>query len=228
MNGELSAIEPQKKYGELQTIETKDGQKVQGFPVQIPRPLKLAVLRLPSNDEMIEYLSKQRSIYRDLGNRKGESESVPNPQSDLDLFQKIRIDKPADESQVFDAAEAAKALRLITMQKIESCVPEGDGYRITLNTRFGSTVHVIKIPLEKDMALYRQTVFKSRDLPHNQEERRFPPEAPIRLYDAAIESIDGYTSEFTAKNVPPHHKAAVVFELVSAVNALDPALDPNF
>jgi len=214
-------------YGELQDIESKDGQKIQGFPVRIPRPLKLAVLRLPTNDEMIEYLSKQRSIYRDLGGRKGEGESVPNPQSDLDLFGKIRIDKVADESQKFDAAEAAKALRQITMQKIESCAPEGDGYRITLKTIFGVTVHLIKIPFEKDLAFYRQSVYKSRDLPHNIEERRFPPEAPVRLYDSAIESVEGYTPDFTSKTVPPHHKAAVIFELVNAINDLDPSLDPN-
>jgi hypothetical protein len=214
-------------YGDLPEIETKDGQKIQGFPVSIPRPKKTAVLRLPSNEEMIEYLSKQRSIYRDLGQRKGEGESVPNPQSDLDLFGKIRIDKITDDSQKFDAAEAAKALRQITMQKIDGCIPEGDGYRITLNTRFGATVHVIKIPFEKDLAMYRQTVYKARDLPHNIEERRFPPEAPIRLYDSAIESVEGYTENYDPKSVPPHHKAAVIFELVSAINDLDPALDPN-
>jgi hypothetical protein len=215
-------------YGELPEIETKDGQqKIQGFGVHILRPEKFAVLRLPSNDEMMEYLAKQRSLYRDLGNRKGEGESVPNPQADLALFERIRIDRVTDESQKFDAAEAAKALFLITMHKIEPYVREGDGYRITLKTIFGDTVHVIKIPFEKDMSLYTSSVYKSRDLPHNVEERRFPPEAPVRLYDSAIESIEGYTPEFTPKTVPPHHKRAVVFELVSALRDLDPALDPN-
>jgi hypothetical protein len=215
-------------YGELQTLKTKDGQEIQGFPVHILRPEKFAVLRLPRNDEMIEYLEKQRSLYRDLGGRKGEPESVPNPQADLALFHKLRLDKPSDASQEFDAAEAGKALALITRQKIDSCQREGDGFRITLKTMFGPTVHVIKIPFEKDLSLYRSTVYKSRDLPHNLEERRFPPDAPVRLYDSAIESIAGYTPDFKPADVPPHHKAAVVFELVSAINDLDPALDPNF
>lgn len=214
-------------YGELPEIESKDGQKIKGFPVQILRPQKFAVLRLPTNDEMLDYQSKQRVIYRDLGNRTGESEAVPNPQADLDLFAKLRMDK-FDSSQEFDAAEAATAIGQLTRQKIESSKREGDGYRITLKTRFGPTVHVIKIPFEKDLALYRQTVFKSRDLPHGLEERRFPPEAGARLYDSAIESIEGYTPEFTPKTVPPHHKSAIVMELVSAINELDPAFDPNY
>lgn len=214
-------------YGELPEIESKDGQKVKGYPVEIKRPQKLAVLRLPSAEEMVEYLGKQKFVYRDLGRRVGESESVPNPQSDLDLFEKIRIDKPADESQKFNAAEAAKALRQITMYKIDGCVAEGEGYRITLKTLFGTTVHLLKIPFEEDMALYQRTVYKSRDLPHNVEERRFPPEAPIKLYDSTVESIEGYTPDFTKTTVPPHHKRAVILELISALNDLDPALDPN-
>jgi hypothetical protein len=214
-------------YGELPELTAKDGQKYQGFPVQILRPEKFAVLRLPTNDEMIEYESKQRVIYRDLGRRSGESEAVQNPEADLALFAKLRIDKPAD-GQDFDAAEAGKAIQQITRQKIGSCEREGDGFRITLITRFGSTVHVIKIPFEKDLAQYKLSAYKPRDLPYGQEERRFPPEAPMRLYDAAIESIDGYTPNFTTKTVPLHHKRAVIFELVSAINDLDPTLDPNF
>src|SRR5579862_4890498 len=203
-------------YGELPEIETTDGQKVQGFPVEIQRPHKLAVLRLPTNEEMIEHLSKQRSVSRDLGRRKSETESIPNPDADMALFKKIRLDKGPD----FDAAEAAKALRLLTMHKVLPGVREGDGYRITLKTVFGDTVHLINIPMEADQALYQRTVLRPITLPHGQEEIRFPPEASIRLYDSAIESIDGYTPNITSKTVPPHHKAAVVFELMSCLRDL--------
>jgi hypothetical protein len=71
-------------------------------------------------------------------------------------------------------------------------------------------------------------VFKAIDLPHGVEERRYPPEAAERLYDAAVVSVSGYVDSITKENVPPHHKSTVVLELVSAIGDLDPELpDPN-
>ena len=65
-------------YGELPEIQTSTGETINGFPVQILRPAKTAVLRLPTNPEMSGYLNQQKTLYRDLGRRKGQSESVPN------------------------------------------------------------------------------------------------------------------------------------------------------
>jgi hypothetical protein len=212
-------------YGELPEIETSTpGESIHGFPVQILRPAKTAVLRLPSNQEMRDYLNQQKTLYRDLGRRKGQSESVPNPKSDLDLFNRIRIDKGSE----FDEAEAARAIGLLTRQRVTKCEREGESYRITLATVFGETQHIINIPFEKDLVIYRRNVFKAIDLPHGVEERRYPPEAAERLYDASILSISGYVDSIKPPDVPPHHKSTVVLELVSAIGDLDPELpDPN-
>ena len=211
-------------YGELPEIQTSTGETIHGFPVQILRPAKTAVLRLPTNPEMSGYLNQQKTLYRDLGRRKGQSESVPNPKSDLDLFTRIRIDKGPD----FDEAEAARAIGLLTRQRVTKCEREGETYRVTLLTVFGATEHVVNIPFEKDLAVYRRTVFKALDLPHGVEERRYPPEAAVRLYDATVVSISGYVDSIKAADVPPHHKSSIVLELVSAVGDLDPELpDPN-
>jgi hypothetical protein len=211
-------------YGELPEIQTSAGDAIHGFPVQILRPAKTAVLRLPTNQEMSDYLNQQKTLYRDLGRRKGQSESVPNPKSDLDLFNHIRIDKGPE----FDEAEAARAIGLLTRQRVTSCEREGEAYRIKLLTVFGETEHVINIPFEKELAVYRRNVFKAIDLPHGVEERRYPPEAAERLYDAAVVSVLGYVDSITKENVPPHHKSTVVLELVSAIGDLDPELpDPN-
>ncbi len=108
-------------YGEIPEIQTSTGEAINGFPVQILRPAKTAVLRLPANSEMSEYLSQQKTLYRDLGRRKGQSESVPNPKSDLDLFNRIPIDKGPE----FDEAEAAKAIGLLTRQRVTKCEQMG-------------------------------------------------------------------------------------------------------
>ena len=39
--------------------------------------------------------------------------------------------------------------------------------------------------------------------------------------------IEGYAESFKPADVPPHHKSAVMVELVQAIDDLDPALDPN-
>jgi hypothetical protein len=93
---------------------------------------------------------------------------------------------------------------------------------------FGETQHVVNIPFEKDLAIYRRNVFKAIDLPHGVEERRYPPEAAERLYDATVVSISGYVDSTKPTDVPPHHKSSVVLEVVSAIGDLDPELpDPN-
>src|ERR1035441_10537781 len=158
-------------YGELPEIQTSTGEPIHGFPVKILRPAKTAVLRLPTNPEMRGYLNQQKTLYRDLGRRKGQSESVPNPKSDLDLFARIRIDKGPD----FDEAEAARAIGLLTRQRVTKCEREGETYRVTLLTVFGATEHVVNIPLEKDLAVYRRTGFKDLHLPHRSGKGRGAP-----------------------------------------------------
>ena len=47
------------------------------------------------------------------------------------------------------------------------------------------------------------------------------------LYDSVVTKIEGYAASFKPADVPPHHKSAVIVELVQAIDDLDPALDPN-
>ena len=210
-------------YGELPEIQTKNGQSIRAFPVHIPYPEKVAALRLPTTDEMMDYLRKQKTQYRYLGRGKGESIPVPNPKLDQELFERLRVDS-GSESHDFDPDECSHALNLLTQQRITSCDRKGDEFIITLRTMFGDTVHILHPPFMKDMAEYRRGVYKPIDLPNNLEERRYPPEAPCKLYDSCVVSSSGYASGF---EVPPHHKQAVVLQLVTAVSELDPSLDPN-
>ena len=212
-------------YGELPLIDITgaDGKtdQVPGFPVEILNPPKLCVLRLPKTDELLSYLGAERQLYRDLGRRMGESEYVLNPKAELELFGAIRIDKNGPE---FDAEEAKFAIGSLLLFEVRDCIRDGQQYVITISTRFGRVAHTLSIPFQRDLAEYRRNVYKSRDLPHNLEERRFPPEVPCKLWDKVMVSVDGY-ADGTA--VPPHHKKAAVNEMVQALIALDPQLDPN-
>lgn len=209
-------------YGTLPPVKLANSdESIPGFPVVIPNPPKQAVLRLPTDAELLDYLSAQKSIYRDLGRRQSESEDVPTPIADLKLFRAIRIDNGEDD---WDDAEAKYAIDTITRHRVSSCERDGDTYVVTLGTLFGECRHVVSIPFQKDMAEYRRGMFKSRDLPHGIEERRFPPEVPVKLYDKISRNVEGYADGY---GVPPHHKRTVVNEVMLALSLLDPSLDPN-
>lgn len=217
-------------YGELPLIETATGEKIPGFPVSVLNPPKTAVVRLPTSVELMTFLSAQRSLYRDLGRRTGQAEDLPTPKADQALFNAIRIDK---DGEAFDDAEAAYAIGIVTRHKVTSCERQGQEYVVTVNTMFGETVHTVGIPFQADMAVYRRSVYKPLDLPHGVEERRFPPEAPVNLYDKVFRQATGYSAvdgggSVLSSVIPPHHKRAVVNELMTALSLLDPDFAPNF
>ena len=196
----------------------------EGITISVPNPPKTAFLRLPTNQEMLERLDQQKSIRRTIGRRKSQTEFVPNLKADLDLFTKIRLDKDGAE---FDEFEAGNAISKLTFCEVTDCQRAGDEYRVTLRTPFGETIHQVKIPTQRDITVYRRTVVSSTDLPHGQEELRYRIEPSVGLYDSVATKVEGYAASLKPADVPPHHKSAVVVELVQAIDDLDPALDPN-
>jgi hypothetical protein len=196
----------------------------EGITIRVPNPPKTAHLRLPTNQEMLDRLDQQKSIRRTIGRRKSQTEFVPNLKADLDLFTKIRLDKDGAE---FDEFEAGSAISRLTFCEVTDCQRAGDEYRVTLRTPFGDTVHQVKIPTQRDITVYRRSVVSSTDLPHGQEELRYRIEPGVALYDSVVTKIEGYAASFKPADVPPHHKSAVVVELIQAIDDLDPALDPN-
>ena len=196
----------------------------EGITIRVPNPPKAARVRLPNNDEMMGRLAQQKSIRRTIGRRKSQTEFVPNPQADLALFNQIRLDKDGAE---FDEFEAGNAISKLTYCEVTGCERVGDEYRVTLKTPFGDTIHTMRIPTQRDVTVYRRTVVSATDLPHGQEELRYRIEPAVDLYGSVVSKIEGYADGDKAIDVPPHHKSAVAVELVSALDDLDPSLDPN-
>jgi hypothetical protein len=210
-------------YGELPAVTINDVE-LRGVTVRVANPPKAAVLGLPTNQQMLERLDQQKSIRRTIGRRKSQTEFIPNLKADLDIFTKIRQDKGGPE---FDEYEASNAVSKLTYCEVTDCQRAGDEYRITLKTPFGETVHSVRIPTQRDITVYRRTVVSATDLPHGQEELRYRIEPAVALYDSVASKIEGYAASFKPADTPPHHKSAIVVELVQAIDDLDPALDPN-
>src|SRR5690242_20937187 len=137
-------------YGELPEVTLPNGEKVKGFRVAVPNPPKEAFLTLPTNDQMLQRLEQQKSIRRSLGGRRSKTDHVFNTKADLTLFNQIRLDKEGVE---FDEYEASNAVGKIISAEVTDCEREGEGYVISVKTRFGTTKHTVGIPLQKDLQL---------------------------------------------------------------------------
>jgi hypothetical protein len=232
-------------YGELTLIETTQGNSVPGIPIIIPNPHKIAVLRLPTSEEIAAYTATLRQVIHYIGRRQSEDRDVPNTEGERRLFEAIRLDKTGDE---FDAAEISHAVDLVLRQSVINCERDGDLYTVKVGTIWGVTAHTCRIPTTLELQNYRENVVKSRDLPHSTQEKRFPPEVPARFYDAIIMAVEGYSPQFNVPvgtvngsrhviegaelkaflaQIPPHHKRSVSAEVSSALYDLDPTIDPN-
>ena len=223
-------------YGDLPKIRNIAGDELPGFAVAITNPPKTCVLRYPTPDELLVYLRAQKSIYHFMSRGKGRSEEVPVPAADLRLFTALRLDRTGEE---FDPAEIRYALGLITQHRVSDTVKEGLTYRITLDTLLSRTEHVVESPFVRDREEYELSCVRYIDGPNNTQERRYPPEPPVKLYDKVVRSVQGYVGcqpgatnlPIALKFVPPHHKVSVVVSLISAIRQLDPVIgggsDPN-
>lgn len=232
-------------YGELPLIQTTQGGEVPAMPVAIQNPAKMACLRLPAAEEVSAYTGSIRQLVRRVGRRQSEDQDVPNHEAERKLFQAMRLDKNGDE---FDDAEVRYAINLILRHEVGDCLRDGEHYVVTLNTIWGAVAHTCRVPTTRELQAYREGVIKSRELPHNTEERRFPPGVPVELYDSIIVSVEGYAPQFNVPagttngnrhviegaelksflaQIPPHHKRSVAGEISSAIYDLDPQLDPN-
>ncbi len=212
------------QYGELPEVTLRGGQSAKAIRIKNPNPPKMAFLRLPNSEEIVARLGQQKSIRRNLGRRKSQSEAVPNFKADLALFNAIRLDKDGPE---FDEYEASNAISKLTYCEVTNCERVGEEYRITLRTPFGDTTHSMRIPTLRDISIYRKSVVSSMDLPYGQEEVKFRVGPAIDLYNAVASGIEGYAEGAKPFDVPAHHKQAVVIDLVFAIDDLDPAIDPN-
>jgi hypothetical protein len=212
-------------YGELPEVTLPSGEKARGIRVSVPNPPKIAFLGLPTNEQMLERLNQQKPILRrSLGRGKSKTEYTPNTKADMDLFSRIRLDKDGPE---FDEYEAADTLARLASAEVIDCQNQGNQYVVTIKTPFGEAKHTLGGPMRRDLAQYRSSVVDSVDLPRGVEELRHRVAPAVALYDAVVLKIEGYAAEYTAANIPPHHKSAVVAELVQALEEIDISLDPN-
>ncbi|HUS96798.1 MAG TPA: hypothetical protein VMX97_08680 [Hyphomicrobiaceae bacterium] len=191
--------------------------------IRLPAPdgIKTAIVRFPSDEQWSERMRVQRTVIRDLGRGQSETQILGAEEADLALFQAVRIDK---DGPAFDAAEAAAVIRRLSRADTGEPEREGNAYRIPLTVPGAETVHVLRMPSERQLLDYRRSAVRVIESRHGRSELRINLTPAAELYDALKQTVEGYTGA-----VPIIHKSAVINELLQELRTLEEEPDPaNF
>ncbi|MGQ9686624.1 MAG: hypothetical protein ACUVT2_10020 [Thiobacillaceae bacterium] len=171
---------------------------------------KQATVRFPSDAEWCERAQRQRLVRRLLGRSKSQYEAVNSEAVEAELFARIRLN---EDGASFDEAEAAKVIARLERVSVVAVERTGNRYRIELAVPGARTVHLLRIPSQKDVLEYSRASLHVTE-GRRQQEIRVSLEPAGRLYDKLIESTTGYMGA-----VPIIHKSAAVSELLAEIEA---------
>ena len=171
---------------------------------------KQCTVRYPSDTEWGERAQKQKLVRRLLGRSKSQYEALNGETVDAELLARIRLD---EDGAPFDEAEAAKVIARLERVTVAAVERTGNKYRIELAVPGGRTVHVLRIPSQKDVLEYSRASIHVTD-GRRQQEIRVSLEPAGRLYDKLVESTEGY-----AGAVPVIHKSAAISELLAEIDS---------
>lgn len=203
-----------------------DYGQINEYEFEIPNPRKLATVRLPTGEEMLERMRVQKTLQTDLGRRRTQSEFIRNPEAELKLFNAIR----RDQGEPFDADEAEHVIGILTNAEVVDAKQEGGGFTVTLDWSFfasnrGTTVHHLKVPTMGQLKRYQLAIVRVYNLPHGKTEFRYNIAAAVELYDQLTTAeTTGYAP---GVEVPPHHKSAVVGEVNQMLQNPGAGADPE-
>lgn len=192
--------------------------------IAMPAPGRLGggivTVRWPNDEEWAARSRARKFITRRLG--RGKSETVaPQPgDADVKLYEAISI----NGSPSLSAAEASMVLDAISTCLVTNVEVEGNEALVSMNVVSGLVKHRLKLPTAEQILSYRRAAFRLIDLPFNQQEIRFTPEAGARLWDQCEGKSDSYKGA-----VPGPHKAEAVRAAIDYIEQnLGPATDdPN-
>ena len=186
------------------------------FKVRIVRPEgdEIITMRFPSDDQWIERSRRRKIRSRNLGNGKAQSiPEGPDPH-DAELVNGLRVGECAE----VDPYEAKRILERISMVTFEEDpTREGACLRIPMRVRGVRTVHVLRVPTERQRGEFLQMSGIPAISQGSIETYGFNLGGAKELYDQLNKESVGYAGE-----VPVVHKLAAVN---AAFEAVDKALE---
>jgi hypothetical protein len=185
-----------------------------GRPIAInlraPDGVKTIRVRYPTDAEWTERQRRRKAIIKQLGRGMSETTVANGEEVDAALVAKIRT----EETPEIDAFEAMKVVEQLATAEVDDVVPDGDSLRITLRVLGATTVHVLKMPSQKDVVDHRRAFARVLDLPYGRQELRINIAPVATLYKKLATSAEGYVGE-----VPIVHQAVAVKAAIDALEA---------
>lgn len=189
---------------------------------------KQCTLRWPTDAEWCERTRKQKTIRRQLGRGQTAVEAPGSQRSNLDLFEKIRIDK---DGPAFDEHDASKALEKLERCEVQSVSRSGDQYsiRATVTGKRIEVEHVLRMPTEKDVFEYGGAAVHRRD-GRRESITTVALEPGGVLYNKLFVSATGYRTNgdaVTASDIPIIHKDVAIVEVLTQMQLDEDDEDPE-
>jgi hypothetical protein len=187
-----------------------------GFSVTISSAgEKTCTVRFPTDEEWCERVRKVRVYRTPVGRDKFKSDAPGQLEVDLDLFQRIRLDK-GDGAVEFDAAEASKVITRLDSCRITNTEREGKGFRIWMEVPSSDdeVSILLRDPTQQQTKTYEDSSMSLLSGRRSQEWRSFLEPAG-ELFDSLVVSQQGY-----AAAVPITHKYAALRELLDQCEEL--------
>jgi len=187
-----------------------DASRPIAINLRTPAGVKTVRVRYPSDEEWIERQRRRKAIIKQLGRGMSETTVANGEDVDAAMVAKIR----SEETPEIDPFEAMKVIEQLAQADVDDVVPEGDSFRITLRVLGATTVHLLKMPSQKDVVDHRRAFARVLDLPYGRQELRINIAPVAALYKKLFVSAEGYVGD-----VPIVHQAVAVKAAIDALDA---------
>jgi hypothetical protein len=187
------------------------------LPIEIPIRSggdRRAMLRWPTDEELIDRSKKMRYVRRDLGRNQSVFD-VPNAtEVNANLFALLRQDP---DPEAVDDAEASKFVERLLRADVVESHRQGDQFIITLSVvnRLEVT-HTLRMPTQRELLDYSRQAMRTIDN-RRSHDTRVTIEPSGQLWDKLLVSTEGYKNG----NVPIIHKDAALVEVMAQMESED-------
>lgn len=190
----------------------------QHIDILLPSPAgaKTVTVRFPSDTELIDRMSRQKTVVRPIGRGKTVSETLNADEINLALVQKIL----EDGSAAVDEFEATHIVNELIRCEVVDSERSSTAFTITVSVPGAETTHTLRMPTMKQVMQYRRHIVSSVEGRRGGQEIRFNLQVAGDLYDQLVEKTDGYQGD-----VPVVHKSAVVSEALALLDEMKDTSD---
>ncbi len=186
---------------------------------------KVATVRYPTDEELIQRTKRLKSVRRELGRGLSEFDITNSEQVELEIFEKIFV----ESKEPFDAYEALDYMgQMLNTEVTESHRNGSNSFVVEMQVPVGKDVtkkviHTLRMPTQKDVVEYKRESVRAVQAKRHIEVRH-SIEPALRLWDKYQVSTEGYAE---GSPVPANHKDRAMLEVMDLMRQITEGSDPE-